>query len=98
MRWLSIISISFLALVGCTKDPYANLDTPKQFFAEHRIGSAPDYAIIKFGNPRDHVATVHGFADDGGSCREIADALNVNACRETDGQDCLNPYSCEALN
>lgn len=98
MRWLSIVSLAIVALVGCSKDPYSNLDAPKQFFSKHKIGSSPDFGIIKFGNPEDHVVTVHGFSDDGASCREIADALNTNACKETGGQQCLNPYSCDALN
>jgi hypothetical protein len=54
--------------------------------------------VIKFGNPRDHVLTVHGFADDASSCRDIARLMNIDACQETGGQNCLNPYSCEALN
>jgi hypothetical protein len=68
------------------------------FFAKHKIGSSPDYGIIKFEHPGDHVVTVHGFTDDRASCREIAEALNSNACKETNGEQCLNPYSCDALN
>ena len=98
-----IRSILFLAaatvmLCGCSKDPYSTLDTPKQFFAKNKIGSSPDYGIIKFGDTSDHVITVHGFADDSASCKEIADALNFNACKETGGQQCLNPFSRITLN
>jgi hypothetical protein len=50
------------------------------------------------GNPRDHVITVHGFADDRASCKEVADALNFNACKELGGENCLDPYSCIPLN
>ncbi|MEJ1095859.1 MULTISPECIES: hypothetical protein [unclassified Pseudoxanthomonas] len=45
-----------------------------------------------------HVITVHGFMDDAVSCKEVTEALNANACKDTDGQQCLNPYSCVALN
>jgi hypothetical protein len=69
-----------------------------QFFSKHKIGTGHDYGVIKFGNPEDHVLTVHGFGDDGAACYEIADALNANACKETHGEPCLNPYSCDALN
>ena len=66
------------------------------------ISSATDVLVAAgagaFANPQDHVITVHGFADDGASCREIADALNTNACKETGGEQCLNPCSCDALN
>lgn len=96
-RLILLVAISF-GLVACSKDPYASLDAPKKFFAGQTIGSSPDYGIVKFNDPADHVITVHGFADDAASCREVADALNANACKETGGERCLNPYSCIALN
>ena len=93
-----ILLTAALILAGCSDDPYSTLDAPKQFFSDHKIGSSADYGIIKFRDPSDHVITVHGFADDAGSCKEVADALNFNACKETGGEQCLNPYSCVALN
>jgi hypothetical protein len=87
-----------LACAACSQDPFSTLDAPRQFFAGHKIGSSADYGIIKSNNPSDHVITVHGFADDAASCKEVADALNFNACKETGGEQCLNPYSCIALN
>ena len=90
--------VAAIGCVSCNKDPYGNLGAPRDFFSKEQVGSSADFAIIKFGNPDDHVVTVHGFSDDAGSCREIADALNTNACRETAGRDCLSPYSCKALN
>ena len=98
MRTAAAMVVISISMTACSKDPYSTLEAPRQFFSKQQIGSSPDYAVIKFGNPQDHVVTVHGFSDDGGSCREIADALNVNACKETDDQNCLNPYSCDALN
>jgi hypothetical protein len=99
MNRVIIVAVVFAAtLFGCSQDPYSTLELPKEFFAKNRIGSAPDYGVIKFGNREDHVITVHGFSDDGASCKEVIDALNVNACKETDGQSCLNPYSCVPLN
>lgn len=87
--WVFIIT----NVAGCQKD---NLDAPREFFNNHKTGSSPDYAIMKFGN--DHVITVHGFMDDLATCQEIVTAINLNACKETDGQGCLNPYSCTPLN
>jgi len=98
IRHILFLAVATVTLVGCSEDPYSSLDAPKQFFAKNKIGSSPDYGIIKFGDKSDHVITVHGFADDSASCREVADALNVNACKETGGHQCLNPYSCIALN
>lgn len=66
-----------------------------QWFKSHPQGST-DYGVFKWGD--DHVITVHGFADDMSSCYEVATALNVNACKETGGVGCLNPYSCKPLN
>ena len=60
--------------------------------------SSADYAIIKWGDSSDHVVTVHGFMDDLKSCILIADALNKDACNETAGSNCQNPFSCQALN
>ena len=94
----TVLLVSVLVLAGCSDDPYSTLDASKKFFASHKIGSSADYGIIKFNDPADHVITVHGFADDASSCKEVADALNVNACKETGGEGCLNPYSCIALN
>lgn len=100
MRSLNAASLAsvLVALFGCAPDPYGNLDGPRGYFEGNRIGTSPDYAIIKFGNIEDHVATVHGAADDLETCQLITKGLNEDACRETDGQDCLNPFSCRALN
>ena len=85
---------SALLLAGCTKNEYANLDGPRNFFAKEQIGSAIDYALIKWDDPSDHVATAHGFSDDGEGCWLMAEGLNQNACAETGGQNCRNPFSC----
>jgi hypothetical protein len=97
-RRLILCTISAIVLNGCSKDPFESLDAPREFFAKHTIGTSPDFGIIKWGDPSDHVITVHGFTDDASSCSEVAHSLNTNACKETDGQDCLNPYSCLMLN
>ncbi len=95
----TFMTVSILLASGCSQDPYSNLDTPRKFFNKQRVGSSPDYAIIKFDDINDHVITVHGFADDSTSCIQVADALNVAACEEIiDGSACLNPFSCRALN
>lgn len=85
-----------LLLSGCENE--SGLDAPRKFFAENRIGSSADYAIVKWNDPEDHVVTVHGFMDDLQSCAILADALNKNACEETGGHGCLNPFSCQPLN
>ena len=84
--------------VSCSADRESTLTAPRKCFASSKSGASADYGIIKFGNPDDHVITVHGFMDDAASCAEVVEALNTNACKETNGQQCLNPYSCVALN
>lgn len=90
---LILFAVFITSLIGCTTD---NLDVASQFFNDNKIGSSPDYGVMKFGN--DHVITVHGFMDDLAACQEIVTAINFNACKETSGQECLNPYSCAPLN
>lgn len=98
MRALPLGLISAVLLVSCSADRESTLTAPRKYFAANKSGASPDYGIIKFGNPDDHVITVHGFMDDAASCEEVVAALNTNACKETNGQQCLNPYSCIALN
>lgn len=88
---------ALLALLSACGDD-SNLDAPRKFFSKNKIGSSPDYAVIKWNDPEDHVATIHGFMDDLKSCQIFADALNKDACNETGGQNCSNPFSCQPLN
>ena len=85
-----------LVLAACQQT--SNLDLSRKFFTKNKIGISVDYAVIKWNNPNDHVATVHGFTDDLKSCLIFADALNKDACSETGGTNCLNPFSCQPLN
>ena len=98
MRDLAVCLVSAVLMVSCSADRESTLTAPRKYFAANKSGASPDYGIIKFGNPDDYVITVHGFMDDAASCKEVVEALNTNACKETDGQQCLNPYSCIALN
>ncbi|WP_296280512.1 hypothetical protein [Pseudoxanthomonas sp.] len=98
MRTLVIFVVSAVLLASCSMDRESTLAAPGKYFASNKSGASADYGIIKFGNPDDHVITVHGFMDDAASCKEVVEALNANACKETNGQQCMNPYSCIALN
>jgi hypothetical protein len=98
LRTTAAIFLCAFTGAGCERDPYANLSSPREFLQKQQIGSSRDYAVIKFQNVEDHVATIHGFANDGEACEKVASALNTDACAETDGQSCLNPFSCHALN
>lgn len=89
------VLVSAVVLCACGKSD--NLHKPLMFFQKEQIGSSADYGIFKWGNPGDHIATVHGFIDDAASCQIMADGLNRDACAETGGRDCLNPFSCLPL-
>ncbi len=91
-----LLGTAIAICAGC--DKCDNLGGPRQYFESNKVGSSPDYAIVKWNNPTDHVATVHGFMDDMKSCQIMADALNKDACAETGGKGCLNPFSCQPLN
>lgn len=92
-RSVASLFLVALCLVGCGKD---NLDAPKEFFESNKIGSSPDFGVMKFGT--DHVISVHGFADDLAVCQQVARALNTDACKELGGRGCLDPFSCRPLN
>ncbi|MCI0561071.1 MAG: hypothetical protein MN733_21505 [Nitrososphaera sp.] len=83
MTWKTLALLLMLGIAACSGNSCQK-------------GSSPDYGVMKWGD--DHVITVHGFVDDFGSCQEIVTAMNFNACKELDGTDCLDPYSCALLN
>ena len=91
-------AILFLGIIsGCFSD--SGSGSPRKFFENNKIGSSPDYGVIKWKDPENHVMTVHGFSDDLSSCLIVVKALNVDACKEiTDGSACLDPFSCLPLN
>lgn len=91
MKFHGLLVTVCLALSACDS-------TPRTFFNRHKVGESPDYAVVKWGRPDDHVATVHGFLDDLGSCLVIAEALNKDSCKATNGANCRNPFSCQPLN
>ena len=84
-------------VAGCSQDD-GNLNGPRAYFASHKVGSSADFGIVKFGDPENHVVTVHGFTDDLGECLIIAKALNKQACEEGGGPDCGKVFSCQPLN
>ena len=50
-------------LAGCESgQKEVGQDAVKGFFAKNRVGSSPDYAVMKNGT--DHLLTIHGYAND----------------------------------
>ena len=97
MKNIIIFCLFAFIFVGCAQD--SNLDAPRKFFNKNKIGTSPDYAVIKNGIiPDDHVMTVHGFADDLDACLKVVKAFNEDACKETGGYNCSDIFTCTPLN
>lgn len=91
MKKIILILLSALTLNGCSNKP-ADQEDLKQFFSNHKIGSSPDYAIVKNGN--DYLATIHGYMDDLTVCLDLIKPLNENP----DTSVVPGMYTCVPLN
>lgn len=82
-----------LMLVGCEAGTKTvTQDAVKEFFSKNRVGSSPDYAVIKNGT--DHLLTVHGFANDLDVCMKLIEPYNNNPSLST----VPGSYTCVPLN
>jgi hypothetical protein len=64
-------------LVGCeNRTKEVSQTDVKGYFSHHRVGSSPDYAVMKNGS--DYLATIHGFMDDQSVCTELIEKYNRN--------------------
>jgi len=67
--------IMFVSLTGCEfKQKAVGQEAVKEFFAKNRVGSSPDYAVMKNGN--DHLLTIHGYGDDLAVCLQLIEPYN----------------------
>jgi hypothetical protein len=64
----------------------------QDYFSNNRVGSSPDYAIMKNGN--DHLMAVHGYGDDLGVCLELIEPYNNDPSLSAFS----GSYSCVPLN
>lgn len=70
-----IMLIMFVSLPGCeSKQKVVGQEAVKDFFAKNRIGSSPDYAVMKNGT--DHLLTIHGYGDDLDVCLRLIEPYN----------------------
>lgn len=76
MRIAIIITLAVFVLVtGCeSKQKIVGQEAVKEFFAKHRVGSSPDYAVMKNGT--DHLLTIHGYSDDLDVCLRLIEPYN----------------------
>ena len=82
-----------VTLVGCEwKAQDSDQNDVKAFFAKHKIGSSPDYAVMKNGT--DHLMTIHGYTDDLAVCMQLIEPYNRGSSLSV----IPGGYSCVPLN
>jgi hypothetical protein len=79
------------SLSGCAKHEATQEDV-REFFATHKIGRAPDYAVVKNGT--DYLAVIYGMDDDLRVCMDRIKPYNENPSLST----LPGTYSCVPLN
>jgi hypothetical protein len=79
------------SLSGCAKHEATQEDV-REFFATHKIGRAPDYAVVKNGT--DYLAVIYGMDDDLSVCMDLIKPYNENPSLST----LPGTYSCVPLN
>ena len=91
-RSIGLISVGLVVVVAACGTRTSDQEDVRRFFSEHKIGRSPDYAVMKNGT--DHLATIHGYADDLSVCMEIIEPYNKDASLST----LAGTYSCVPLN
>ena len=90
---LAAVLLAPLLLVGCDGEPkHVTQEAVKEFFAKNRVGSSPDYAVMKNGT--DHLLTIHGYANDLETCLQLIEPYNRDPSLST----IPGKYTCVPLN
>lgn len=85
-------SLLVITFMGCSDSEGTAQNGLKNYISKHKVGTSPDYAIVKNGN--DYVATVHGYVDDKKVCSDLINSMNNNP----ELSSAQNQYSCVSLN
>lgn len=76
-NWVTLFYAFLLGVVAglssCTKHDATQEDVQK-FFATHKIGNSPDYAVVKNGT--DYLAVIYGMSDDQSACMDLIKPYN----------------------
>ena len=84
MRRLAVLALLTLIAASCSRDSaYQTLDAPKKFFAENKVGTSPDYGIIKFKDQSDHVGFYPTNTDTSVKPHDGAGGVSCNSGRST---------------
>ena len=90
---LAAILLLSLLLAGCDGDPkIVTQEAVKEFFAKNRVGSSPDYAVMKNGT--DHLLTIHGYTNDLETCLQLIEPYNPHSSMSV----VPGKYTCVPLN
>ncbi len=82
-----------LSLTCCqTGQKVVGQEAVKEFFAKNRVGSSPDYAVMKNGT--DHLLTIHGYSNDLEVCLRLIEPYN----RDPSLSAVPGIYTCVPLN
>lgn len=82
-----------VSLVGCDSGPkQVTQEAVQDFFAKNRVGSSPDYAVIKNGT--DHLLTIHGYSNDRDVCLRLIEPYNKDPSQSV----LPGSYTCVPLN
>lgn len=87
-----LIIIGLTAAIAACGVQDSDQDDVQRFFAGHKIGTSPDYAVMKNGT--DHLMTIHGYADDLSVCMQLIEPYNKDPSLST----LPGTYSCVPLN
>lgn len=78
-------------LSGCARHEATQEDV-REFFATHKVGRSPDYAVVKNGT--DYLAVIFGMNDDLSACMDLIKPYNENQSLSA----IPGTYSCVPLN
>lgn len=86
-----LVCLLAVSATACSDKPATQEDL-KEYFSKHKIGTSPDYAIMKNGD--DHLATIHGYMDDQAVCMSLIKPMNEDPSLSV----IPGTYSCVPLN
>jgi len=88
-----IVLLVLVSLTSCEMgQKVVGQETVKEFFAKNRVGSSPDYAVMKNGT--DHLLTIHGYSNDMDVCLRLIEPYNRDSSLST----IPGSYTCVPLN
>lgn len=95
LRWVTLLGVVFLGIITSLASfgkHEATQEDVREFFATHKIGRSPDFAVVKNGT--DYLAVIYGMNDDLSTCMDLIKPYNEDPSIST----LPGSYSCVPLN